>query len=156
MRKFFIFILLLISIHLISEDELKSNWKLNLDIAVDPMIEDLNFSRGISLGLSRNLVQNLFLSLNSRFINEESSMLSILLNYDIIVGRFIIPFHLGSGMSLNEVGLEDLNFFYKGKSGIEFIVTENFNYSLSGVIIAPIFNNEEYQIYVDFGIKYRF
>lgn len=156
MRKTFIFTLLLLSFQLISQDEFKSNWKLNLDIVVDPRIEDVDFSRGISLGLSRNLIQNLYLSLNSRFINEDNNMLSLIINYDIIIGRFVIPFHLGSGMSLNEINLEDLNFFYKGKSGIEFIVTENFNYSLSGVVIAPIFNNEEYLIYVDFGIKYRF
>lgn len=156
LRKCILLILLAASFHLHSQEDIEHKWKLNLDLSINPVIESIDFERGITLGISRKLIDELYITLNSRFINGDSNYLSLLLNYDIIIGRFLIPLNIGAGGTVYEIDLEDLNFFYKGKTGLEFIINENFNYAFAVAFIFPIFNDEDYIFYGDLGIRYRF
>lgn len=156
LRKLIFIILIICSVNLYSQEEIIYNWKLNLDLSIDPLIEDIEFSRGITFGVSRKLVDELYFTFSSRFINGESNYLSLLVNYDIILGRFVVPLNIGAGGSIYEIDLEDLNFHYTGKTGLEFIVNDTFNYALSIALIYPIFNDKDYIFYGDLGIRYRF
>lgn len=138
------------------EDTEESKNQLYLNFTFDPIIEDINFGRGVSISWSRKLISELNWGLTLRYLNKEYNSLSTFLNYDFELSKICIPINIGLGLRFEDADINDIYLISQGITGIEYKVDEFWMYGIRGIYNYNLLNDKNNKILIEVGVKYIF
>lgn len=135
---------------------------LNINLVIEPIIEDSSIPRGASIRLIDYIIGDLYWGVSIRMMNKGYTSLWTLFGYDITMNRLSIPFNIGAGLKVKSLDLtvdntEGLSPFLHFETGIHWRFDSEWSYTLNGVYNYNFFGSETtHLIMISIGLLYLF